>query len=260
MFDRRILLPVLRTTTLNRATHRPRPHRRPWARISAGLALLTALAAQAALATTMTITPYPNPGVAGEELTYHVQVNQPTGTPCSNVTIRLNLPSGVTFRSSRPGGSHSGGQVTWTRSRLHNETVSYWAVVDVDPGLANGTPLNASGSVSGSNCGTQTSITSPVLPGGAPNLTLSKSASRSHIDAGGQFTYTLTYANTGNADATGVRVFLAGGAGGPREPDCDATGHRPEGDEREPDRREDAVHRPGDRAALHHAHGGKDRE
>ena len=170
-------------------------------------ALLLLANSAAASAATMTIDSYPNPAVAGEKLRYHVIVRQGAGQPCTNVTIALNLPAGVTFNRSWPGGSHNGSQVRWNLSRLHNQTVDRWAEVTVDPGAAIGSSLSASGSVSGSNCSTQSgTTTTPVDPGGQPALTLDKSASRSHVDAGGQFNYTISYANTGNAPATGVVI------------------------------------------------------
>src|SRR3989442_1407733 len=78
-------------------------------------------------------------------------------------------------------------------------------VVRVASPLANGTLINNSGLTIASNeLGTLAGQTATTTVGSAPVLVDSASDAPDPVAAGGNLTYTLSYSNTGNANATGV--------------------------------------------------------
>src|SRR3989442_11054596 len=101
-------------------------------------------------------------------------------------------------------------------------------VVRVASPLANGTLINNSGLTIASNeLGTLAGQTATTTVGSAPVLVDSASDAPDPVAAGGNLTYTLSYSNTGNANATGVvltdtvpanTTFVSATAGGTPAP------------------------------------------
>ncbi|EED30549.1 conserved domain protein [gamma proteobacterium NOR5-3] len=166
-----------------------------------------ALAAPSPRFTNLELESFPNPAVAGEELTFRLTATRGQ-TACPRVVLSLNLPPGVTFVDAPAGGSESGGVVTWDRFTLpSNKTVTRTATVRV-PTSVSGSGLSATASLSGSRCSAGDSPPSvPVDPPVAlPVVTLSKTASVDVAEPGETFSYTLRYANEGEGLATGVAI------------------------------------------------------
>ncbi|WP_167854876.1 COG1361 S-layer family protein [Mangrovimicrobium sediminis] len=173
-----------------------------WLCLLPGL-LLAGLASAATVS--LTLSSYPAQPVTGQVLTYRATWVAGTGPPCFGDLI-VSLPaSGATFLDSNPGGSFesANNRVRWSNIRFHNNTGDRWVRVLVT--AAGGSLPAASARVTG-GCSTSTGPQAgPVVnPGAQPHLTLDKTASRTTAGAGEQISYTLTYANNGSGDATGV--------------------------------------------------------
>jgi uncharacterized repeat protein (TIGR01451 family) len=112
------------------------------------------------------------------------------------------------FVSATSGGTEAGGVVTWNTGTLGaGASGSVQMVVQGDSPLPNGTLItNDTYGIDSNETApfNGTSVTTTV--GSSPVLSISKTASPNPVSAGGTLTYTLTYTNTGNDDATGVFI------------------------------------------------------
>ena len=150
----------------------------------------------------------PNNVVAGEDLTYTIDVTNAGPSTAHNVTVTDPLPGGVSFVSADHGGSLGGGNVTWSLGDVAaGTTVSLQLVVHV----------NSNRTTNLSNTATATTSTTETAPGNnadteATNVTTSADLSITKSDApdpvfvNGTLTYTLSVHNDGPSDATAVQV------------------------------------------------------
>src|SRR5438093_76531 len=169
-----------------------------------GAAVSTATLAGPTLSASMTDAP--DPVGAGANLTYTIAYTNSGATGATGVVITDTVPANTTFVSATAGGTLATGVVTWSVGNLAaGASGSVQMVVRVASPLANGTSItnstynidsNETSPVSGASV--STAVTS------APILTVSKTDSPDPVAAGGNLTYTLSYSNTGNANATGV--------------------------------------------------------
>jgi len=173
----------------------------------------TAEAAGTALATTVTSAPIlaigktaaPSPVVAGQELVYTITYGNSGNEKATNVVIRDTVPANTTFKSATGGGTHASGVVTWTigdlAAKSGPQTVTF--TVTVSAALADGaTVTNSTYSIACTQTATVngTSLVTNVIK---PVLTVAKTGTAA-ANLGTDITYTITYGNTGGADATAV--------------------------------------------------------
>jgi uncharacterized repeat protein (TIGR01451 family) len=157
---------------------------------------------------TIAKTAAPSPVAPGSNLTYTLAYSNAGNANASGVVITDTLPANTTFVSATGGGTLSGGVVTWSLGALNaGASGSVQLVVRVASPLANGTVIT------NSTYGIDSTETLPVAGASvnttvssAPILTIAKTAAPSPVAPDSNLTYTLAYANTGNANASGVVI------------------------------------------------------
>ena len=171
-----------------------------------GGAVSTTVTSAPALA--ISLTDAPDPVLAGANLTYTLTWSNNGNMDATSLVITDAVPANTTFVSATGGGTESGGIVTWTAPALAvAASGSAQLVVRVTTPLPNGTVLSNSGSTA--DCVetapvTGASVTTSVTS--APVLTIAAADAPDPVDAGANVTWTLTYGNNGNANATSVVV------------------------------------------------------
>jgi len=146
----------------------------------------------------------PNPVVIGKELTYELTVTNTGNADATGLVIRDTVPENTTYKtgSASDGGELKSGVVTWNLEGLAmgaTKKVTFIVVVGDAP-ADQSTVTNMTYDV---NC-TQgaTKIGQPVpVQVIRPILGITKAADKASVDLGDTITYTLTYTNTGSADA-----------------------------------------------------------
>ncbi len=165
----------------------------------------------------------------GENITYFVQITNEGTLPLYNITISddlagtavpleyvsgtLNLLSDGGITAYTPSSTKP---LTWTYSNAlaSGETITFAYVARVDTSVSSETTSVTNTATVTAYSSTETATAESVT--GTANLTLAledyasleitKSVSSSEISEGTAFSYTLTIANNGNADATGVVI------------------------------------------------------
>jgi uncharacterized repeat protein (TIGR01451 family) len=143
---------------------------------------------------------------SGSNMTYTITYGNTGGASATSVVIKDPLPAGTTFVSATGGGTNVAGVVTWNigtvPAGVTGQTVQFTVHVTAGSGSVdnNGYTIEASGvtPIPGPPVSTQISA-------GASNLTISKAAPPAVV-TGTNMTYTITYGNSGTADATGVVI------------------------------------------------------
>src|SRR5437867_1294624 len=169
-----------------------------------GQAVTTTVGSAPVLAVSKTDSP--DPVAAGGNLTYTLSYSNTGNANATGVVLTDTVPANTTFVSATAGGTLASGVVTWSPGNLAaGASGSVQMVVRVASPLANGT------SITNSTYGIDSNETAPVAGAAvsttvssAPILAVSKTDSPDPVAAGGSLTYTLSYSNTGNANATGV--------------------------------------------------------
>lgn len=160
---------------------------------------------------TLSKTASPDPVTAGNDLTYTIDFANIGTAEATNVVITDPIPTGTTYvdASATNNGIFDGTQITWNVGGLGaGATDSASFSVTTDPGLADGSSISNTVTLT-SDQATKTfdTTTSVVAPStGSPILNLSKDASANPVVAGQNLTYTLSYDNSGDADATNVVI------------------------------------------------------
>ncbi len=153
----------------------------------------------------------PNPVMAGASLTISLAyANSGTGVG-GMATLVDQLPANTTFVSASNGGTYDGtsNQVSWNLGALAMGTsggVSY--VVQVATPLADGTILSDLATFSATN-NTPVTATSSAKVLYEPVLGLTDTPAPNPVAAGGTLVYTLAFANTGSAAASGATITYA---------------------------------------------------
>jgi uncharacterized repeat protein (TIGR01451 family) len=159
----------------------------------------------------ITKTDTPDPVIAGNQLTYTIQVTNAGPSTATGVTVTDVLPGTVTFVSgtSTVGTvSNSSGTVTGTIGTLASgASATVTLVVNVAP-TARGTISNTA-TVTGTQTDTNSannSATTTSTANGNIDLTIAKVDSADPVIAGNTLTYTVTVTNNGPSTATNVVV------------------------------------------------------
>ena len=148
---------------------------------------------------------------AGEDITYVITVANSGQGDATGVKVTESLPLNTTFWSaSTASGTYDLATGVWTVGNITaGATATLIIVLAVNDDVANGdTVVNAVG-ITGENGET---LENPLTvetdtPVKMPNLSIEKSTSQTHVQAGEDITYTITVTNRGPGDATGVVVM-----------------------------------------------------
>ena len=163
-----------------------------------------------------------DPVDAGETFTYTLDVRNDGPEAAADVTVSDQLPMGVEFVSasvasgagwsaSTPAVGGSGGLVMFMKSGALaiNETASFEITVRAKANLADQTVLRNAGRISSSTIEVNASNnvdSAPVTVNGLADLRITKTAGPASVNVGQNVSFTLTLANDGPNDATGVTV------------------------------------------------------
>jgi uncharacterized repeat protein (TIGR01451 family) len=156
----------------------------------------------------LTKTDDPDPVAASGILTYTVTVinlNTANAT-ATGVAISDTVPGNTTFIAASASCTEMGGLINCTLADLDpGDSASITFTVQVDAGLADGTELGNTASVtSAQGVGATDTETTTVY---APDLAVTKSAlPTTFVRPSETITYVIVFTNTGSIDATGVRI------------------------------------------------------
>lgn len=158
---------------------------------------------------TFTESTQPSPPLPGQEVTVSIRWTHSMGN-CRGGTLTMSYPAGLTYRGATPSSSTvTSNQVTWhfpaTLGGGHSGSFSATFLVSNSFGSTLNLPLSYTQPPIGNQCsinGLSSSISVPVAA--HPELTLSKTASVSQVAQSGPVTWTLSFENKGNTDATNV--------------------------------------------------------
>ncbi len=145
-----------------------------------------------------------DPVKAGNEFTYTIRYANNSTMNVTGATIVEVYPVGVTFVSASP--TPTSGNNTWLIGNLGAGSSGIITItVRVDAGVVDGTILTNVVSITSDQTQTvQAQAITHVGTGAA--LQISKSDLKDPVAAGGTATYTLSFANSGSTDATGVQL------------------------------------------------------
>jgi len=151
---------------------------------------------------------------AGQEITYTLNYENAGTADAGFVRIEDHLPQTnvMTYVSNTGGGNKSNNVVTWDIGAVGaGQRGSVTVTARAADVVANGTPIDNEANLANYQTAAYATISQgPVIArtSGSINssaaLTLGKSANVSLVNAGGEVIYTLTYANTGHDNATGL--------------------------------------------------------
>ena len=160
----------------------------------------------------------PDPVAAGSSLTYTVTVTNAGPNSAGDVALNDPLPAGTTFQSLSAAAGWScstpavgaGGTVSCSIPSFAPGSALFTLTVGVDSGLANGTVLTNTATVTSpttdSNPGNEsaTATTTVVVP--SADLSVTKVDTPDPVAAGSSITYTITVTNAGPDNAAGVAL------------------------------------------------------
>jgi uncharacterized repeat protein (TIGR01451 family) len=151
----------------------------------------------------------PDPVAAGANITYTLTYANAGNANATGVALADTVPANTTFVSATGGGTLSAGVVTWSLGTLApGPSASVQMVVKVASPLSGGTLIsNGAYSIDSNETSPMTGALVTTTVSSAPVLSVSKTDSPDPVAAGANITYTLTYANTGNANGTGVVIM-----------------------------------------------------
>jgi uncharacterized repeat protein (TIGR01451 family) len=156
----------------------------------------------------VSLTDAPDPIAAGGVLTYTISYDNAGNADATNVVLTDTLPADTTFDAATAGGFLSGDTVTWLIGGLAaGASGSVQLSIQVDNPLADGTVIT--NATYGIDCNETAAVGGPAATTTVtsdPVLSIGKTASPNLVAAGDTLVYTLSYANSGNADAGGVLV------------------------------------------------------
>src|SRR5206468_65032 len=118
------------------------------------------------------------------------------------------IPANTSFVSATGGGTLAAGVVTWNIGNVNaGVSSSVQLVVQVASPLANGTVItNGTYDIDSAQTAPVSGAAITTTVSSAPVLNISKTDAPDPVNAGSNITYTLSYSNTGNMNATGVVI------------------------------------------------------
>ena len=155
----------------------------------------------------LTKTASKTPVLAGDTLIYTLDYKNVGTDEATGVRLEDQLPGDVSFVSASGGGTLSGSVVSWDLGSISpgGTPGSVFVTVKVNSPLENGKVLQNLASITSTEHA-KASSSVDVKVDSAPVLELNKTASKTHVDPGDTLTYTLDYKNTGNDQATSVKL------------------------------------------------------
>src|SRR5207249_734668 len=176
----------------------------------------TAATAGASITTTVSSAPVlsisktdsPDPVNAGSNIIYTIDYSNSGNANATGVVISDTIPANTSFVSATGGGTLAAGVVSWYIGALAvGASGSVQLVVAVTSPLANGTVItNGTYSIDSNETAPTTGAAITTTVSSAPVLSISKTDSPDPVNAGSNITYTISYSNTGNANATGAVI------------------------------------------------------
>jgi len=149
----------------------------------------------------------PATALPGDAVTYNLSYANDGPAAAQNVTVVDTLPTGITFVNANPAPSSVSGQtITWNLGTIASGGAGAITVNASVRGGASGTLPNrvtSSTTTPNDNPGDNTSTTDTTVV--RPNVTIQKSGPAT-VTVGDPLAYTLTYRNTGTANAANVTV------------------------------------------------------
>jgi uncharacterized repeat protein (TIGR01451 family) len=151
-----------------------------------------------------------DPVSAGEQLTYDLFFSNPSSVSALNSVLTVAVPANTSFVSASDGGMVSAGRVQWTLGTLSpGESGRRRVTVQVNNGVGNGTVLTTDAELKDSTDPQHTARATAASSVRASNpLTLAVTASSDPVRSSDHLTYTLTVANRGGTDMSGVVLWL----------------------------------------------------
>jgi uncharacterized repeat protein (TIGR01451 family) len=139
----------------------------------------------------------------GDILTYTISYSNTGFSDAQNAVITDTIPANTSYVS---GGTLSGTKVTWNLGTLAmGETGSVTLRVKVNSPLDNGTIIRNIAAITSDQTVSQTSQADTTIRS-APILTIGKTDSPDPVPVNSSLTYTITYSNTGDMNATNVII------------------------------------------------------
>ncbi|HRF49735.1 MAG TPA: isopeptide-forming domain-containing fimbrial protein [Anaerolineales bacterium] len=151
----------------------------------------------------------------GQTLVYSLVVTNVGTTTATGVVLTDTVPANTTFVSASDGGAESAGTVTWPAVSLagNGATFTRTLTVQVDDPLAAGvttidnTALVGDDGASGPDADpSDNDATDSDVVNASPDVSIVKDDGLTVIGSGQTYTYTLTIANVGDVDVTGVLI------------------------------------------------------
>ena len=148
----------------------------------------------------------------GDTITYTIRYANDSPVNVTGAVISDVLPTGLTFVSASDGGSYEGGTrtITWNVGDIPSGdgpfTVRLVATVDDPyPDVAD-IPLVNTATVDANETDPASASASTYINVPRPALSMQKDADKTLVAPGGQVTFTISYANTGNYTTTNVII------------------------------------------------------
>ncbi|MEH6586204.1 MAG: hypothetical protein V7720_06580 [Halioglobus sp.] len=142
---------------------------------------------------------------AGEQITYTLTAGNAGNDNATVAVLEDTIPANTTFVSA-PGGMLNGDTVTWTTDAIApGESGSVTLTVQVNAPLTDGITITNTATLSAAN-GNSVVDDAKTVVSSSPVLSLDKTTSSANVAPGQDITYTLSFSNTGNAVASGVRL------------------------------------------------------
>ncbi|MGH9494378.1 MAG: C25 family cysteine peptidase, partial [Candidatus Sulfotelmatobacter sp.] len=157
----------------------------------------------------------PDPVAAGSNITYTQVVTNSGPSAADNATYVAPVPTNATFVSIvapsgwsclTPGAGGTGNIVCTNANMAGSSSGTFTMVVKVNTGVANGTVITDTVSVSSSatdpNSANNSASTTTIVGTGSPNLSVTNVASPNPVQAGNNITYMQVVTNTGSSAIT----------------------------------------------------------
>jgi uncharacterized repeat protein (TIGR01451 family) len=163
----------------------------------------------------ITKTDSPDPVIAGNNITYTINLTNNGPSDASTVSVSDAVPANTTFVSAMViSGSgwavNTAGPIVFSKATVINgETATFQIIVKVNANVASGTTISNTASVTAtSSDGTpaNNSATATTTVQTQADLAVTKSDSPDPVTAGNNLTYTINFVNNGPSDAQTVTV------------------------------------------------------